>query len=30
VSLYFIDFSYNHQIVAADHKQYGIGLQLQL
>jgi hypothetical protein len=30
VSLYYVDFSYEHQIVAADHKQYGIGLQLQL
>jgi hypothetical protein len=30
VSLYYVDFSYDHQVVAADHKQYGIGLQLQL
>ena len=30
VSLYYTDFSYEHQVVAADHKQYGIGLQLQL
>ncbi len=30
VSLYYIDFKYDHQIVAADHKQYGLGLQLQM
>jgi hypothetical protein len=30
VSLYYTDFSYDHQIVAADHKQFGLGLQLQL
>jgi hypothetical protein len=30
VSLYFLDFSYDHQFVAKDNKQYGIGLQLQL
>jgi hypothetical protein len=30
VSLYFVDFSYDHQIVAKDNKQFGIGLQLQL
>jgi hypothetical protein len=26
----YTDFSYDHQIVAADHKQFGLGLQLQL
>jgi hypothetical protein len=30
VSLYYIDFRYDEQIVATNHKQYGIGLQLQL
>lgn len=30
VSLYYIDFKYDRQIVATDHKQYGIGVQLQL
>jgi hypothetical protein len=30
VSLYYIDFSYDHQIAAKDHKQYGVGIQLQL
>ncbi len=30
VSLYFMDFKYDRQIVATDHKQYGIGVQLQL
>jgi hypothetical protein len=30
VSLYYIDFKYDQQIVAANHKQYGIGVQLQL
>jgi hypothetical protein len=30
ISLYFIDFKYDRQIVATDHKQYGVGIQLQL
>jgi len=30
ISLYYIDFKYDQQIVAVNHKQYGIGLQLQL
>lgn len=30
LSLYYIDFTYDRQIVAADHKQYGLGLQLQM
>ncbi|MES1263265.1 MAG: hypothetical protein ABUL69_02840, partial [Peristeroidobacter soli] len=30
LSLYYVDFSYDRQIVAQDHKQYGIGVQLQL
>jgi hypothetical protein len=30
VSLYYIDFTYDHQIVAPNHKQYGIGVQLQM
>ena len=30
VSLYYTDFRYDQQIVAANHKQYGVGVQLQL
>lgn len=30
LSLYYIDFTYDHQIVAGDHKQYGVGVQLQM
>jgi hypothetical protein len=30
LSLYYLDFTYDHQIVATDHKQYGLGVQLQM
>ena len=30
ISLYYIDFKYDRQIVATDHKQYGLGLQVQM
>ena len=30
VSVYYTDFTYSRQIVATDHKMYGVGLQLQM
>ena len=30
VSVYYTDFTYSRQIVATDHKVYGVGLQLQM